>query len=786
MDSSRILESWKEISSYLNRDVRTCQRWERELGLPIHRLEDSPKARIFAYAHELDRWLEQKLHERERQNGGLTELITTRGATLKLSRKASLALVLAFLALIGLSVVLWLLGRSAGTGLRSSASRQPTLAVLFFTNDSGDAGLDHWREGLAELLNASLSQSKSIEVVTGDEMYTVLKKLGLSEAGRYSSDEIVKIAMACGATHALSGRFIKAGGRFIITARLKKPGTVEQDAVLRLEADGESNIIPKVDDLTHWVLARLDFTEAQIRHELEKEAGRVTTSSPEALKYYIDGQERTWQLAHGEAIPYLEKAVELDPDFAMAYRSLGVKYSILGYTADFRRCFKKALALSVLLPENEKFFIQGQALCFDEDYPQGIAVLKKLVKEYPGHAGGQVMLGLAYNAVGEVGSSIRRLEAALEIQRTPLVVGNLAREYLAGGLYQKAEDICRSFLADVEENYYLHYCLIDASLYAGKFDAALAEAEKCYLLRPDLQAYVGHALVYKGDLAGAERVYRQVCAKGLPGKTSCLWCLALMRGQYQEALRLTRQLQEEAKGSKEGEARAYRLQARTLEKAGRYDEALQAEARSVKLAEDFRRTAGESELPYLPSERKSDLFLKGRLQAERGSFEEALATAQELAALVGRGINGKELRWPEYIQGQVEVGRGNYRKAADLFKRAVGRLDLAPDRVEDRLLFYERLGRSLYEFGDLNKARETYETITLRTIGRLDQADIYAKAFYMLGKIDERKGDRARAIEECRRFLDLWKDADPGLPEVADAAKALATLEARTSPPASR
>jgi len=60
-----MLESWKEISAYLRRNVRTCRLWECRHGLPIHRLDESPKARVFAYPEELDRWLEEKLYRGE-------------------------------------------------------------------------------------------------------------------------------------------------------------------------------------------------------------------------------------------------------------------------------------------------------------------------------------------------------------------------------------------------------------------------------------------------------------------------------------------------------------------------------------------------------------------------------------------------------------------------------------------------------------------------------------------------------------------------------------------------
>jgi len=76
----------------------------------------------------------------------------------------------------------------------------------------------------------------------------------------------------------------------------------------------------------------------------------------------------------------------------------------------------------------------------------------------------------------------------------------------------------------------------------------------------------------------------------------------------------------------------------------------------------------------------------------------------------------------------------------------------------------------------LEKARGEYERITTLTAGPRDSGDIYARAYSMLGKIAERQGDRARAIENYHKFLDLWKDADPELPEVEDARKRLAGL----------
>jgi tetratricopeptide (TPR) repeat protein len=213
--------------------------------------------------------------------------------------------------------------------------------------------------------------------------------------------------------------------------------------------------------------------------------------------------------------------------------------------------------------------------------------------------------------------------------------------------------------------------------------------------------------------------------------------------------------------------------------AGRYDDAYQAFRQYLRLSAEYRKSSGESSMPYLPSQLKADLSFKGRLQASSRSFEEARKTAEELKSLIDKGMNAKELRWYEDILGLIELGRKNYPQAAEYFKRACGRLyyeALIPETFEHAALF-DYLARALYESGDFDGARGEYEKITSLTIGKVGNGDIYAKAFYMLGKIAEQQNDEVNARERYTKFLDLWKDADPGLPEVEDSKMRLAGLK---------
>ena len=134
------------------------------------------------------------------------------------------------------------------------------------------------------------------------------------------------------------------------------------------------------------------------------------------------------------------------------------------------------------------------------------------------------------------------------------------------------------------------------------------------------------------------------------------------------------------------------------------------------------------------------------------------------------------MRYYYHLQGKIELKKENYLGAIELFKKAMSLLSYQGYYTQGLALFIDSLAFAYYKAGDIDNAREEYERITSLTTGRLDYGDIYAKSFYALGKIYEEQGDTAKAIEHYEKFLDLWKDADPGIVEVEDARERLAGL----------
>ena len=176
----------------------------------------------------------------------------------------------------------------------------------------------------------------------------------------------------------------------------------------------------------------------------------------------------------------------------------------------------------------------------------------------------------------------------------------------------------------------------------------------------------------------------------------------------------------------------------------------------------------------------NSLYLKGLALLEMNSTNEAQAAADGIKKLVEQWLDGKLIRYYYNLVGNIEIKKGNYSNAIEYLNRAISFLayQRRPD-TDAHVLFYEPLARAYLNSGDLVKAQEQYEKITRLTTGRLYYGDIYAKAFYILGKIAEQRGEKSKAVEHYGKFLDLWKDSDPGLPDVADARQRLAGLTGR-------
>lgn len=127
--------------------------------------------------------------------------------------------------------------------------------------------------------------------------------------------------------------------------------------------------------------------------------------------------------------------------------------------------------------------------------------------------------------------------------------------------------------------------------------------------------------------------------------------------------------------------------------------------------------------------------------------------------------------------GLIEYERNNYAGAVEYLQRARSQLRAEWSSMDNQAKFYFALGQAQHRAGNLVEAQKTFEEITLMTIGRNYCQHIYVLSFFELGRVFEDQGNKGQAVENYEKFLDLWKDADPGIAEVEDAKSRSAKLK---------
>ncbi len=421
------------------------------------------------------------------------------------------------LVLAGVALIAW---RLLVPGKTAPASDKPSLAIAYFENISEDSELNDWRTGVPELLTTDLSQSKYLSVLGGEAVYGLLKKNDLLEANKYTEADLLRLAEQGRVGYVLTGGIMKAGSKITITAHLYKPRTKEPAKSARIECDGEEDIPRKVDELTRMIKAELNLSPRQISDDIDKNIGQITTSSPEALKLYVEARKRQAAMQYAAAIPIYERAVALDPGFAMAYRGMATCYNNRGFIQKSREFNQKALDNAGRISDRERLLIQGRAYyLFERTYDKAIQTFEEMLRLYPDEYIALNGLGVVYANLEEDEKALAFYEKSYAIQRDNLNLTNVSSALQSLGRYEEARRICEEYLSGVSDNARIQVHLGRIALNQGRYPEAEKEAERAELLAPgDLDvAFLKSDLDYlRGRFEPAEKVLRAAIENNPP------------------------------------------------------------------------------------------------------------------------------------------------------------------------------------------------------------------------------------------------------------------------------
>ena len=705
--------------------------------------------------------------------------ITSREITVTFGLKKLFIPALVVVALVIVALVIWqILHQKKAVPL--APSDKPSLAVMYFENNTGDEGLDHWRSALPEWLITDLAQSKHIKVLSGDRLLNILRKLNLMETKKYDSSDLKAVAKEGGVNHILKASLSKAGDTFRIDYALQEVSSGESIGSDFVMGEGERSFPTMVDELTKSIKANFKLSEKEITSDIDRDVGEITTSSPEAYKYYIEGRKYHSTGDSRKSIPLMERAIAIDPEFAMAYRSMAMSYSNLYLFSENKKYLRKALELSDRLSDRERYLIQGDFYRESEKtYNKAITAYNKLLQLYPEDRTGNNNSALIYMSLEQWDKAIERYKVCIQTKDQAIqpYIG-LSSAYMYKGLYDKANEVLQEYLNNVSDNTGIHLSLADAYICQREYDLALAELDKAFSLDPtDFEnLYMrGNIFLFRGELIKTEEEFMKLLEERNP--IAILFAriglanLYVLQGRFEKSIDQAKQAIDLAQklGQKTWELPWRSVSADLYLESGKLEDALKEIDKLWGIAAD------EESMGW----QRRALHSKGLVYLDMKSVNEARKTADELKKMIEEGMNKKEIRYHHHLRGMIELERENYSKAIEYFKKAISLLPADNNPFDAQARFVDSLALAYYKAGDLEKAQEEYEKILSMTYGRIYIGSIYAKSFYMLGKICEQKGWKGKATEHYEKFLELWKDADPGLPEVTDAKKRLASLQSQ-------
>lgn len=383
-----------------------------------------------------------------------------------------------------------------------------TVLIADFVNTTGDEVFDGT---LVQALAVQLGQSPFLNVFSEERVRETLRYMGRSPGERVTREIAREIAQRQGVKALLTGSISSLGRHYVIS--LEAVNVATGDAMVREQVEAESR---------EEVLARLGEAATRLREKMGESLGSIekfaapieqaTTPSLEAFKAYDLGRQRHFGGQYFEAIPLYQRAVELDPNFAIAFAALGVTYGSAQEYELAARFSKRAFELRERVSERERFYISVRYyMDVLDDGDRAIETLELWKQTYPRDFVPRTNLGARYSAIGQHERALEEAREGLRLNPDAGVAyAAVAHTSICLGRYHDARVAIEQALARKLEPPYARYMLYGIAVVEG--DTASMQVQAARLagtpaeagmlaLQSVTEAYAGH-LNRARDLSG--------------------------------------------------------------------------------------------------------------------------------------------------------------------------------------------------------------------------------------------------------------------------------------------
>ena len=597
-----------------------------------------------------------------------------------------------------------------------------TIVLSEFENTTGDPVFDGT---LRQGLSVELEQSPFLSLVTDEQIQQTLGLMGKNDT-KLTPAVAREICQRRGSAAVLDGAIAQIGTQYLLTIKAVNCAGGEVLASTSAQAIDKDHVLGALGNASSEIRRRLGESLASLQ-KYNTPLDQVTTSSLPALQAYSQATKVLLEKGGTGPIPFLKRAIELDPNFAIAYTILGVTYNNVGELSQATENLRKGFELRERTSENERYSISGLYYSLvTEETKKANEVYEEWARAYPRNFVPQANLGANYYYLGQFDKAIQFLTNSLRLDPDAgFSYGFLGDAYRSAGKLDESKRVYERATArklEVPEIHISRYMVAFLERNSSEMQRQVAWAtgkaggeDQLLSLESDSEAYVGH---FARAQSLSQSAFDSAQKNGLH-ETAAYWLLnaALRKVEVGEFASANENV-ESALGMGSNTT-LQSLAAMTLARAGESNRS-QAITRDIRTKEPLNELLNEYLMP--------PVFAV--IELNRNRIQQALGLLKPSSAYDFGPFSLPSV----YVRGEAYLKARDGKQAAAEFQNIIDHRAVVTNDVLGALAHLQ-LGRAYAVYGDTPKSKAAYED-----------------------------------------FLTLWKDADPEIPILKQAKAEYARL----------
>jgi len=655
-------------------------------------------------------------------------------------RKLWKVLVPAAVILVAVAIAGTFYSRSRQTTHR--LTEKDTIVLADFANSTGDAVFD---DALKQALSVALNQSPFLNVLPENKVAATLQMMSRPTSTKLTPELARELCQRAGSKAYISGSIASLGSQYVLGLKAVNCQSGDPLAEEQVTAASKEKVLDALGEAASKLRGELGESLATVQ-KFDVPLAEATTSSLEALKAYSLGEKANREKGAAAALPYHQRAIELDPNFAMGYGAVGDDYFGLSELGRASQYFSKAFQLREHASEREKLEITASYYStVTGEVDKAAQTYEEMIQNYPRDYRAHLDLGNQYASQGQYERAMESYRQSLRLAPDnggPYV--DLANSLLSLQRFDETRQIIHEAQARKLDDAIFHNALY-ALAFLGSDSAAMAEQLQWFAGKPEENFGLG--------LASDTEAYAGHAAKARE----------LTKRAVESAIRAD---------SKESGAIYLAIAAQQQAAYGNATEARQSAAEALKLAPASPGAEAEAALAF----------------AMAGDTARAESLAQDLGKRFPLDAQMQSL-WLPAIQAQLALDRKNPAAAALNALQAASRIELGQisfvANISCLYHVYVR-GEAYLAAGEGSAAAAEFQKILDHSgivwncwTGALAHLGV-ARANALQSKTSQgadADAARVRALAAYQDFLTLWKDADPDIPILKQAQAEYAKLQ---------